>query len=48
MDAERKTIIYDFKKSVWRRLVAGLLVVLPVFVTFFVIKFVRRDIVPCR
>jgi uncharacterized membrane protein len=40
MDVERKTITYDLKKSVRRRLVAGLLVVLPVFVTFFVIKFV--------
>ncbi len=40
MDAEGKPITYNLKKSVRRRLVAGLLVVLPVFVTFFVIKFV--------
>jgi uncharacterized membrane protein len=40
MDAERKTFIHDLKKSVRRRLIAGLLVVLPVFVTFFVVKFV--------
>jgi uncharacterized membrane protein len=40
MEAEGKTFTHDIKKSVRRRLIAGLLVVLPVFVTFFVIKFV--------
>ncbi len=40
MDAERITFSRDIKKSVQRRLIAGLLVVFPIFVTFIVIKFV--------
>ncbi len=40
MDAERITFSHDIKKSVQRRLIAGLLVVFPIFVTFIVIKFV--------
>lgn len=40
MKAERKTFAHDLKKNVRRRLVAGLLVVFPIFATFIVIKFV--------
>ena len=40
MDAERKTFAHDLKKNVRRGLIAGLLVVFPIFITFFVIKFV--------
>ncbi len=40
MESERKTFAHDLKKNVRRRLVAGLLVVFPIFATFFVIKFV--------
>ncbi len=40
MDAERKTIAYGFEKNIRRKMLAGLLVILPVFVTYYVIKFI--------
>ncbi len=40
MDAERKTIAYGFEKNIRRKMLAGLLVIFPVFVTYFAIKFI--------
>ena len=39
MDSEKITFTSDFKKIIKKRLVAGLLVIFPIFITFFVIKF---------
>jgi uncharacterized membrane protein len=44
MEAERKTFAHDLKKNVRRRLVTGLLVVFPIFVTFFVIKLLPTEV----
>ncbi|MEE9605160.1 MAG: hypothetical protein V3V70_06260, partial [Candidatus Scalindua sp.] len=39
MDSEKITFTSDLKKIIKKRLVAGLLVIFPIFITFFVIKF---------
>ncbi len=39
MDSEKITFTSDLKKIIRKRLVAGLLVIFPIFITFFVIKF---------
>ena len=39
MESEKTTFTGDFKKNVRRRLLAGLLAIFPIFITFFVIKF---------
>ncbi len=39
MKSEKITSSSDFKKNIRKRLVAGLLVIFPIFITFFVIKF---------
>ncbi|MHC4183648.1 MAG: DUF502 domain-containing protein [Planctomycetota bacterium] len=39
MESEKTTVPGDFKKNIRKRLVAGLLVIFPIFITFFVIKF---------
>ncbi len=39
MESKKTTLASDFKKDIRKRLVAGLLVIFPIFLTFFVIKF---------
>lgn len=39
METGKITFASDFKKNIRKRLVAGLLVIFPIFLTFFVIKF---------
>jgi uncharacterized membrane protein len=39
VESEKTTTPSDFRKNIRRRLVAGLLVIFPIFITFFVIKF---------
>lgn len=39
MESEKTTTSGDFKKNIRRKLVTGLLVIFPIFITFFVIKF---------
>ncbi|MCP5007969.1 MAG: DUF502 domain-containing protein [Planctomycetes bacterium] len=40
MAADRKNFAYGLGKSIRRRMLTGLLVIFPVFVTFFVVKFI--------
>lgn len=39
MDQEKSSVFIQFKKDVRKRMLTGLLLILPVYVTFFVVKF---------